>query len=162
MTRTLVLMRHGKSGYPAGVGDHDRPLADRGRREAALAGRWMTEEGLRIDAVVCSTATRTRQTLESTGIAAPTVYVDDIYGGYPDEILEAVRIYAPADAATVLVVGHAPGMPDTVLTLDPGGDFDRFPTSTYAVISVGCDWDRVGLDIDPDTRLLGVRIPREP
>ena len=32
--RTLVLMRHGKSGYPPGVADHDRPLADRGRREA--------------------------------------------------------------------------------------------------------------------------------
>ncbi|MDY6811748.1 MAG: histidine phosphatase family protein, partial [Actinomycetota bacterium] len=103
MSRTLVLMRHGKSGYPAGVGDHDRPLAARGRREAALAGRWMTDEGLRIDAVICSTATRTRQTLDRTGVDAPVVYVDDVYGGSPHEVLEAVRVYASAKASTVMV-----------------------------------------------------------
>ncbi|MFI8774925.1 SixA phosphatase family protein [Gordonia sp. NPDC062954] len=161
MSRTLVLLRHGKSGYPADVGDHDRPLAERGRREAALAGRWMTDEGLRIDAVICSTATRTRQTLDRTGVDAPVIYVDDVYGGSPDEVLEAVRVHAPADASTVLVVGHEPGMPATALTLDADGSIERFPTSAYAVVTVGTDWDRVGLDVDPDARLVGVRIPRE-
>ena len=37
--RTLILMRHGKSGYPPATRDHDRPLAERGDRQAALAGR---------------------------------------------------------------------------------------------------------------------------
>ena len=39
--RTLILLRHGKSGYPAGVPDHDRPLADRdvGIAEKALRHR---------------------------------------------------------------------------------------------------------------------------
>ncbi|MEE4024152.1 histidine phosphatase family protein [Gordonia sp. PKS22-38] len=161
MSRTLVLMRHGKSGYPAGVGDHERPLAERGQREAALAGRWMGDEGLQIDAVVCSTATRTRQTLERTGIDVPTVYVDDVYGGAPDEILEALRVHAPPDAQTVMVVGHSPGMPATALTLDADGHIDRFPTSAYAVVTLGTPWDRVGLDVDADARLVGVRIPRE-
>ncbi|MFW0795422.1 histidine phosphatase family protein [Gordonia sp. CPCC 205515] len=160
MSRTLVLLRHGKSGYPPGVSDHERPLADRGRREAALAGSWMADEGLTIDAVLCSSATRTRETLERTGIDAPTTVLDEIYGGSPFEILEAVRVYAPADAATVLVVGHEPGMPSTALTLDPDGEIDRFPTSAYAVVRVGVAWDRIGLDDDPDTRLVGVRVPR--
>ena len=97
-TRTLVLMRHGKSGYPPATPDHDRPLAERGDRQAALAGRWMAEEGLRIDAVLCSTSTRTRQTLARTGIDAPVTFVEDIYGGAPEEILEALRVHAPADA----------------------------------------------------------------
>lgn len=161
MSRTLVLLRHGKSGYPPGVDDHGRPLADRGRREAALAGRWMADEGFHVDAVVCSTATRTRETLDATGITAPTTFVDDIYGGTPIEILEAVRLHAPRDATTVLVVGHAPGMPDTALTLDPDGFVDRFPTSAYAVLTIGVPWDRVGLETDPDTKLIGVRIPRD-
>ncbi len=161
MSRALVLMRHGKSGYPPGVDDHDRPLADRGRREAALAGRWMSDEGLTIDAVLCSTATRTRQTLERTGITAPTTFVDDIYGGAPHEILEAIRLHAPADAETVMVVGHSPGMPTTALTLDSDGHIERFPTSAYAVVTVGLPWDRLGLDVDPDARLVGTRIPRE-
>ncbi|AFA74765.1 phosphoglycerate mutase-like protein [Gordonia polyisoprenivorans VH2] len=159
--RTLVLMRHGKSGYPPGVGDHGRPLADRGRREAALAGRWMTEEGLSVDAVLCSTATRTRQTLDRTGISAPTVYLDDLYGGSPFDVLEALRIHAPADATTVLVVGHDPGMPTTALTLDPEGTIDRFPTSAYAVVRIGVPWETIGIDHDPGARLLGVRVPRD-
>ena len=36
-TRTLILLRHAKSDYPDGVADHERPLAKRGIREAALA-----------------------------------------------------------------------------------------------------------------------------
>ncbi len=69
--RTLVLLRHAKSDYPGGVADHDRPLAPRGIREAGLAGDWLRAELPAIDAVLCSTATRTRQTLERTGIEAP-------------------------------------------------------------------------------------------
>ncbi|MFM9378351.1 SixA phosphatase family protein [Gordonia sp. VNK21] len=158
--RTLVLMRHGKSGYPDGVWDHERPLAARGRREAALAGRWMADDGLQVDAVLCSTAQRTRETLERTGIGAPVQYAEEIYGGTPADILETVRLLAPADAGTVLVVGHFPGLPETVLTLDADAVIDRFPTSAYAVVSVGVAWDRVGLDVDPQARLRALRVPR--
>lgn len=159
--RTLVLMRHGKSGYPPGVGDHGRPLADRGRREAALAGRWMADEGLVVDAVLCSSSTRTRETLERTGITAPTTYLDDIYGGSPFDVLEAIRVFAPADARTLLVVGHEPGMPTTALTLDPDADIERFPTSAYAVVTVGDPWSELGNAAVADAHLVGVRIPRD-
>ncbi|MBT0565845.1 histidine phosphatase family protein [Williamsia sp. CHRR-6] len=162
MTRTLVLMRHGKSGYPDGVSDHQRPLAERGIREAALAGDWMRRDGIVVDAVICSTATRTRETLLRTGFAdaAVVVYLDDIYGGAPEEILEAIRVHAPADAQTVLVVGHEPGMPSTALYLDPAGDIDRFPTSAYAVVSVATDWASIGLSPSPPARVNGLFIPR--
>ena len=160
-TRTLILMRHGKSGYPPATRDHDRPLAERGDRQAALAGQWMSDEGLQADAVLCSTSTRTRQTLERTGVRAPVTYVEGIYGGDADDILEAIRIHAPADAATLLVVGHEPGMPQTALTLDPSGFIDRFPTSAYAVLTVSQPWERLGMTPDPDAHLVGVRIPRE-
>lgn len=154
-------MRHGKSGYPDGVGDHERPLAERGRREAALAGRWIVDGGYTVDAVLCSTATRTRQTLERTGIDAPVAYVDDIYGGHPDAILESIRLHAPADADTLLVVGHEPGMPATALTLDPDGYIERFPTSAYCVVRTETPWEQLGLAPDPTARLLQVAVPRE-
>ncbi|MCF8605444.1 histidine phosphatase family protein [Gordonia sp. HY442] len=160
MSRTLILLRHGKSDYPLGVADHERPLNERGRRQAALAGDWIRDDGHHIDAVLCSTAARTRLTLERTGIDAPTDYVADIYGGTPDELLEVLRIHAPADAETVLMVGHFPGMPETALTLDADGSIDRFPTSAYAVVRVGVEWDRIGLDTDAEARLVALRIPR--
>src|SRR5690349_18486929 len=53
--RTLLLMRHAKSGYPDGVADHDRPLAARGIREAGLAGDWIRANFAEVDAVLCST-----------------------------------------------------------------------------------------------------------
>ena len=68
--RTLVLLRHGKSAYPPGVPDHDRPLADRGRRQAALAGEHVRTHLDHIDLVLCSTSERTRQTLAASGLAA--------------------------------------------------------------------------------------------
>ncbi|MDL9936539.1 histidine phosphatase family protein [Gordonia sp. ABSL1-1] len=159
--RRLVLLRHGKSDYPAGVADHGRPLAERGRRQAALAGRWLANEDIHVDAVLCSTSTRTRQTLDRTGIDAPTVYLDDIYGGGPAQILEAIRLHAPEQARTLLVVGHEPGMPDTALALDPAGTIDRFPTSTYAVLEIGDAWSELGLAAVADARLIGVRVPRD-
>ncbi|AUH69952.1 MULTISPECIES: SixA phosphatase family protein [Gordonia] len=158
--RTLILMRHGKSAYPDGVYDHDRPLNERGMRQAQLAGRWMTEDRLAVDQVLCSTSLRTRMTLEQTGVAAPVEFIDDLYGGTPSEVFEAVRIHTPPEASTVLVVGHFPGMPETALSLDPAGEIDRFPTSAYAVLRIGVPWDRLGLDVDADARLLAFRVPR--
>jgi len=69
--RTLLLLRHAKSDYPPGVADHERPLAPRGEREAKLAGNWLRAHAPSVDAVLCSTATRTRETLARTHIDAP-------------------------------------------------------------------------------------------
>ncbi|MCF8612042.1 histidine phosphatase family protein [Gordonia sp. HY285] len=159
-SRLLILLRHGKSDYPLGVPDHERPLNERGRRQAALAGDWIRDDGYRVDAVLCSTATRTRLTLARTGIGAPTQYVDGIYGGTPDELLETIRIHAPADARTLLMVGHFPGIPETALTLDPSGTIERFPTSAYAVVRIGVEWEQIGLDVDGDAELSSLRVPR--
>jgi len=158
--RTLILMRHGKSAYPEGVYDHERPLNDRGLRQAALAGRWMADDGLEVDIALCSTSTRTRMTFEQTGVDAPVEYVSDLYGGTPAEIFETIRLHVPEDASTVLVVGHFPGMPEAALSLDADGDIDRFPTSAYAVVSLSVPWDRVGLDLDGHARLVAFKAPR--
>lgn len=150
-SRTLLLLRHGKSAYPGGVTDHDRPLAERGRRESALAGDWVRAEVPPVDAVVCSTALRARQTLDATGLTAPTTYVEEIFEATPNAVLEVIR--ATDDAVrTLLVVGHGPGLPG--LTSDLAGDgSDRdalrevrshFPTSTVAVLRFVGAWDALG------------------
>ena len=166
-TRTLVLLRHGKSAYPPGVGDNERPLAPRGRREAALAGAWIRNNLPAIDHVICSTAERTRQTLDATGLATPTVLVDftsAVYEAYPDELLELVAAANPTDR-TLLLVGHAPGLPLLAEGLaGPASDQDaldalgsKFPTSAIAVIAVDSDWSPTG---EIDTRLVDFVVPR--
>lgn len=150
--RTLILMRHGKSSYLDGVDDHERPLDERGRRQAAAAGDWIREHVGDVGAVICSTATRTRETLDRTGIEAGTRFESAIYGGSPDDILGEIA-ETDSEVRTLLVVGHAPGVPFTALTLaddesDPAAVAwlrAGFPTSALAVLEVGGDWADVSV-----------------
>ena len=161
--RVLVLMRHGKSGYPDGVGDHERPLADRGEREAALAGDWLRATQPQIDAVLCSTSTRTRETLERTGVDAPVTYDSAVYGATTEQLVEAIQFVDDAVAA-LLVVGHAPGMPWTAWELASNRDSpladelsSKFPTSALAVLSYDGPW----ADLAPGSaELVAFHVPR--
>lgn len=161
------MLRHAKSDYPDGVVDHDRPLAARGIREAALAGDWIRAHAPTIDAVLCSTATRTRQTLERTGITAPVQYVERIYdataGAVIDEINGVESRFGTA-VNTVLVVGHEPAMSAVVLGLADGRNTAaaqeislKFPTSAIAVLRPDGGWDRLGLG---GAELLKFHVPR--
>ncbi|RDI66517.1 SixA phosphatase family protein [Nocardia pseudobrasiliensis] len=163
MARTLILMRHGKSGYPPGVADHERPLAPRGQREAGLAGEWLRRTQPPIDAVRCSTATRTRETLAATGITAPVEFEPSIYEASPRSLIELVQLTDDA-IDTLLVIGHAPGMPWTAWELAANRDSAaaadlsrKFPTSALAVL----EFDRPWADADTGTgELVRFHVPR--
>ncbi|MEZ0366271.1 histidine phosphatase family protein [Mycobacterium sp. pUA109] len=151
--RTLVLLRHAKSTYPDGVADHDRPLAPRGVREAGLAGDWLRAHLPGIDAVLCSTATRARQTLARTGIDAPVRYIERLYGAVPGVVVEEINT-VPDDVTTLLVVGHEPTMSQVTLALAGAEGTNpaaaervstKFSTSAMAVLRVPCEWRQLEL-----------------
>ena len=162
--RTLVLMRHAKSDYPAGVGDHERPLAPRGEREAGLAGQWLRENVPPIDAVLCSSATRTRQTLAQTGVDAPASFLEALYGASPGEVIYEITKVAD-DVTTLLVVGHEPTTSHLALGLaGPGSDRGsaeqmalKYPTSAIAVLKVSGPW--TGLQLS-SAELVSFHVPR--
>nr|WP_163697936.1 histidine phosphatase family protein [Mycolicibacterium sarraceniae] len=146
--RTLILMRHAKSDYPTGVGDHDRPLAARGIREAGLAGAWLRANVPAIDLVLCSSATRTRLTLDRTEVTAPVTYSDRLYGATAGTMIDEINQVAD-EFGTVMVVGHEPTMSHVALGLaDPdqsdSGAAERiaikYPTSAIAVLRVPGNW----------------------
>jgi phosphohistidine phosphatase len=163
--RTLLLMRHAKSDYPDGVPDHDRPLAARGIREAGLAGDWLRANVPAIDAVLCSTATRARQTLANTGVDAPVRYSERLYDATPGRMIEEISETADT-VGTLLVIGHEPTMSALALGLADDDDTDpavvdrisaKFPTSAIAVLSVPCAWK--GLE-PRRAALTGLEVPR--
>ena len=162
--RTLILLRHAKSDYPDGVADHDRPLAPRGIREAALAGDWLRANVAPVDVVLCSTATRTRETLARTGIEADTRYEDDLYDTVPGTVLRLINAVAD-DVRTLLVVGHEPTMSSLAFALaGPGSDADalermtqKYPTSAIAVLATERPWSRLGLG---GATLVDFHVPR--
>ena len=151
--RTLMLLRHAKSDYPAGVADHERPLAARGEREAALAGDWLRAHTPAVDAVLCSTATRTRETLARTRIEAPVSYVERLYDATPGAVIREINGVDP-DVETLLVIGHEPAMSSVALGLaTPDGSnttaaehiSTKFPTSAIAVLRTAEPWDQLTL-----------------
>jgi phosphohistidine phosphatase len=151
--RTLVLMRHAKSDYPAGVVDHERPLAPRGVREAGLAGEWLRSEVPPIDAVLCSTAARTRETLSRTGLNAPTTFVERLYDAVPGTVIKEIN-RVDDNVGTLMVIGHEPTMSSVVLGLADASESDheaaesistKFPTSAIAVLRTENEWSDLGL-----------------
>lgn len=140
MKNTLVLLRHGKSLYPEGVADHDRPLAPRGLRQAKFSGEWVNEHVGPLDLIVCSTATRTRQTLEQAALEGPVVYVEELYDQSHQVYLDVLASYGK-DAQKVALVGHQPAIAATALALAKNRDSDaaerlekKYPTAAVAVL----------------------------
>jgi phosphohistidine phosphatase len=162
---TLLLLRHAKSDYPAGVPDHDRPLAPRGVREAGLAGDWLRANTPEIDAVLCSTATRARQTLERTGIDAPVNFERRLYGADIETMIDEIA-GVDEEVGTLLVVGHEPTISETAMGLagadgSDAGALDRlsakYPTSAIAVLRVAGRWSA----LQPGgAALIGFHVPR--
>lgn len=168
--KRLLFLRHAKSDWNTpGQADFDRPLAPRGERAAPMIGRYIREQGLASDLVLCSSAVRTRQTWDLvSGQLSETPRVDhlrELYHASPHDVLAVVRERS-ADAATVCVVGHHPGVDGAVLMLAGSGDntaIDRirakFPTGALAVLESGIDdWAALAPGIAEITRFV---TPRE-
>jgi phosphohistidine phosphatase len=126
--RTLVLLRHAKAETPGEMLDFERRLAPSGVADAGAVGSWLAEQGLRPDLVICSAATRTRQTWQyaSAALAAahpgapsPEIrYEQGLYDGGRTEVIDLLRA-VPDSVRTVLVVGHNPTMSDVSILLSP-------------------------------------------
>lgn len=147
--RRLLLLRHAKA-EPAEPeqDDHERPLARRGRRDAERMGAAMAARHLAPEQVLCSSARRTRETLERVLPHLPPgllVTVDrELYLADPAEIL--ARIGAVEDRIhCLLVVGHNPGIAALAELLAGQGSGDalerlrrKFPTGALAQLELDC------------------------
>jgi phosphohistidine phosphatase len=153
--KTLYLLRHAKSSWDdPSLDDRDRPLAGRGRKAAQRMATELARQPLNVDLVLCSSATRARQTLKvllpAFGEHVEVRYPDWLYGAHADEILDRLRRLDEA-VQTLLVVGHNPSLQD--LALDLAGDGDRaaleqlrqkFPTGAMATITTRTTWSGMG------------------
>ena len=138
--RELILLRHAHAEVAtAGQADLDRPLSAEGLAEAEAAGKWLAEQKLVPDCVLCSPARRTRETLEAVLDAIGYVeqrLEESIYDATPGALVALAE--AHTEPERLLVVGHNPGLEQLVALLSSGqsGDYRGMPPGGIAVLSM--------------------------
>ena len=151
----LILLRHAKAEKAEpGMGDHERLLTARGRADASRIGAYMARHALIPDGGLVSTARRTRETWDavvSAYPAAPAVAFNErLYNAQAETILTVIK-EAGTGPATLLVIGHNPGLHDAARLLIATGEVEArerlaegLPTSGLAVIDfTGRDWRKL-------------------
>ncbi|MFJ9614477.1 SixA phosphatase family protein [Streptomyces noursei] len=151
--RRIVLLRHAKAEW-SDESDHERPLADRGRKDAPVAGRWLAGAGVAPELTLCSTATRTRETWKLVVSELPhrpkTVYDERLYEASLGELI-AILNETSDEVSDLLVVGHNPGVHALADALagEAEGDLlarmnrSGFPTASMAVLTFNGTWKAV-------------------
>ena len=135
--KTLLLLRHAKSSWadPA-LDDHQRPLNERGRRDAPRMGNLIRERGLSPDVIISSDAVRARLTAEAVaetaGYAARILLDPRLYHAGPDSIVEVLQTVPDGKAKTVMIVGHNPGLERLIARLT--AEHPDLPTAALAQI----------------------------
>lgn len=146
--KTLTLIRHGKSARDnPPIPDHDRPLNERGRRDALALAGVLQHLGLQPDLFLASPARRCRQTVEaiargSQSIAAslrlePLIYEADY------EALVALIQEKGGGARDLWLCGHNPGLADLFNRLS-GSPLEKVPTCAFARLRFAMDdWEHL-------------------
>ncbi len=182
MSRTLYLMRHAHAKSSAIGGDLRRPLTRRGREEATAAGTLLA--GAHVDLALVSAATRAQQTFSALrlrrpdGTPVPAQVMEALYNSGTNTLRQRIG-ETPDDIDVLLVVAHAPGIPNLAAEFTWASSHQEadlsahpFPTATVAGFAVNGSWQQIA-DFDafrytdpgaaqdsPVTPLGAPRIPR--
>lgn len=154
--KTLVLLRHAKSGWNDPVArDFDRPLNAKGRRAAHRIGEYLRSEHLPFDHIIASPAVRVVETLENVaegiGTTLNPAWDKRLYLASAGALLDVVN-ESDDNYESVLIAGHNPGLEDLVLMLVPDSEGDvardqveeKFPTASIAQIQFPVDhWEDI-------------------
>ena len=139
--KTLLLIRHAKSdwGNPL-LADFERPLNERGKRDAPMMGKRLVEKKIHIDQFISSPAKRAKKTAIAIAKEYKTdkddiVFEQSLYGAGPDVFNEVIsKVKDKHDV--IAIFSHNPGITDFANELTKTR-IDNIPTC--GVFAVKCD-----------------------
>ena len=140
--KKIIIVRHAKSSWEhPGLKDIERPLNDRGLRDAPAMGGRLKDLGIRPDLLIASPARRTWHTAQF--FAEATLYngeiqsVPQLYVARPEDILELIQ-GLDNNLEEVLIFGHNPTITDLV-NLFSESYISNVPTCGIGVIEAEID-----------------------
>lgn len=129
--KKIILIRHAKSAWDQPwLNDHDRPLADRGKRDAPKMAKKLKQRDIRPDLILSSTALRATETAKITakelGFDVTRISLEkNLFHAPPHVILKYIHMQKDSKD-TLLIFGHNPGFNELISLL--GGNLDNLPT----------------------------------
>jgi phosphohistidine phosphatase len=150
----LHLLRHAKSSWKDDVEDRERRLNRRGRDAARWVGRHLPATIGALDLVLCSSAARTRETMDlilaDYRVRPRCVIEDELYAASPEKLMERLR-RLDEDNLNVLLIGHNPGIQELAVTLADANSTgvrallsSKFPTTARASFKIPDRWSALG------------------
>jgi len=139
--KTLLLIRHAKSSWDdPGLTDYERPLNERGKKDAPAMAEKLYERGIKIDAFVTSPARRARKTAEQFAKRYKKEKEDlllktELYMA-TDEAFNSVVEKLNDDIDCVAVFSHNPGITDFANSLTDDIRIDNIPTCGIFAVSI--------------------------
>ncbi len=144
-----MLLRHAKAVSNSRGDDFARDLQEKGKADAARLGGYLADRAIVPDLAFVSSSARTRQTFDGMRAALPrpfpTIVNESLYNATAAEICELVQSIEP-DVATLLIVGHNPGVADAAVMLSRDGDVtdidrmsSKYPPCGLAIIGFDTD-----------------------
>jgi len=143
MSKILLLVRHAKSSWDdASLSDFERPLNERGKKDAPEMAKKLNNKKIKIDAFVSSPAKRARQTCKfftkefdpkkKNIVREPKLYEADEQSFY--EVIEGFK----NKWDSVAVFSHNPGITSFANSLTADG-VDDMPTCSVFAVKVDTD-----------------------
>lgn len=142
MTKYLLLIRHAKSDWNNDLSDFDRPLNNRGHRDAPAMAERLLKNKLVPQQLISSPAKRAITT---------ATYFADIFQIEPQNILQEEEIYEASSSTLLKVInridnqynfvalfGHNPALTDIAVKLSDG-DIVDIPTCGMTLIKFTFD-----------------------
>ncbi len=147
--KTLYLVRHAKSSWNnANLSDHDRPLNDRGERDAPQMGKRLLKRKPHPATIISSSAVRAATTAtilaEAIGYPISDLAIDErLYGAEPKDVI--LIIHELDDGIDcVMLVGHNPTFTELINALSES-QIQNVPTCGMAVLKFQTNtWSKIG------------------
>jgi phosphohistidine phosphatase len=146
--KTLFLIRHAKSSWDdTALPDKDRPLNDRGKRDAPKMGKRLAKRDVQPDLILSSPAMRALTTAKiiakKLDYKLEDIVVDDrLYAGEADDLLNVIHKLGNK-LERVMLFGHNPELSE--LTHRFSSKITRMPTCAVAEFTfVAKSWSDIG------------------
>ncbi|HVG15288.1 MAG TPA: histidine phosphatase family protein [Chitinophagaceae bacterium] len=162
--KTLVLVRHAKSSWEeAGMDDFDRPLNERGKKDAPEMAKRLKEKKIKIDLLVSSPAKRAFKTAkyfaEELNIDKEDILkIDKLYEASVTAFLEAVTSLDNKHTSAI-IFSHNPGITQFANSLSTIKVDDMPTCAVFAVQSDGETWSQV---VNSNKHFLFFDYPKNP